>query len=605
MKEIILRSRYEASETLAESPLVATRENVVSPLECEYIINKAKPAIKRARVVLDDGVDVVDGRSGFNCWMKFSDDPVIAAIGQRIADIVGLPLENSESLQVIHYSETQEYRPHFDAFNLRTNKGVKAAKRGGQRIVTALVYLNNVPSGGGTSFPKLNLEVKSKAGRMVIFHNVAENISSPHPNSLHAGMPVTEGEKWAFNMWFRQDKIENIFEKKDIKDFPTVRTADTLLSIQEERLNDRWQHWISKCIINGNSRAQIVERLLDKGYSESLIDKEIVNAKCHPYVQGAKEVFNRHKVRAEESLFYIKKEVANQKWLLATYERLARINPKYGEIERIKAPPLSEFIERYIATNRPVIIVDAMTEWKPFKLWSFEYFRHHHGNSIVGIQDGRESDEFFEQNQKFHRKEIRFGDLLDRIENTESSNDFYMTAGNMTSHREELSTLFKDAENVNILGEYFSLPAEGSLWIGPRGTITPLHFDHINNFFCQIRGSKRVRLVSSWSLPWVYNDYHVYSEVDASNPDFESHPLFKNATIFDFTVEEGEILFIPVGWWHHLISLQPSISLTRKSLNISDNNSFSAGFVQKSLNFQPGKGLIRIKSDESSNANKK
>ena len=40
-------------------------------------------------------------------------------------------------------------------------------------------------------------------GRMVIFHNTTHDISGPHPLSLHAGMPVEAGEKWAFNMWFR------------------------------------------------------------------------------------------------------------------------------------------------------------------------------------------------------------------------------------------------------------------------------------------------------------------------------------------------------------------------------------------------------------------
>jgi hypothetical protein len=232
-----------------------------------------------------------------------------------------------------------------------------------------------------------------------------------------------------------------------------------------------------------------------------------------------------------------------------------------------------------------------MEEWKPYKAWSFDYFRRHHQDSVVGIQDGRDSDPFYEQNQKFHRKEVRFGDFLDRLEHTESSNDFYMTAGNMGTHRAALSQLFDDAENINIRDDYFELPAEGSLWIGPKGTITPLHFDMINNFFCQIRGSKRVRLVPSWSLPWVYNDYHVYSDVDAALPDFDKHPLFSKTTVYDFVVYPGEVLFIPMGWWHHLESLEPTVSLTRKRLNHPGSNAYGGGFIQESKNFTLGQGL--------------
>ena len=166
-----------------------------------------------------------------------------------------------------------------------------------------------------------------------------------------------------------------------------------------------------------------------------------------------------------------------------------------------------------------------------------------------------------------------------------------MTAGNMGSHRVALSQLFDDAENINIRNEYFEFPAEGSLWIGPKGTVTPLHFDMINNFFCQISGSKRVRLVPSWSMPWVYNDYHVYSDVDAASPDFDQHPLFSNVTMYDFVVYPGEVLFIPMGWWHHLESLEPTVSLTRKRLNHAGSNTYGGGFIQGSKNFTLGQGL--------------
>ena len=125
------------------------------------------------------------------------------SIGKRIADIVGLPLANAESMQIIHYGPEQEYRPHFDAFNLSLPRGQRAAKWGGQRLVTALVYLNKVQAGGATQFPKLGITVPATPGRMVIFHNTTHDISGPHPLSLHAGMPVEAGEKWAFNMWFR------------------------------------------------------------------------------------------------------------------------------------------------------------------------------------------------------------------------------------------------------------------------------------------------------------------------------------------------------------------------------------------------------------------
>ena len=356
-------------------------------------------------------------------------------------------------------------------------------------------------------------------------------------------------------------------------------------------MENRWRHWIAKCVIAGNSHDYIIRFLLEKDYAEADIISEISAAECHPYINGARDLLNRKLAQAADIGFYTNKAANNQAWLLERYERLASLDPNFGEIQRIDPPPFQEFLERFIAVNRPVIIVGCMEDWKPYKTWTFDYFRRHHQDSIVGIQDGRDSDPLYEQNQKFHRKEVRFGDFLDRIERTDSSNDFYMTAGNMGAHRAALSQLFDDAENINIRNEYFEFPAEGSLWIGPKGTVTPLHFDMINNFFCQIRGSKRVRLVPSWSMPWVYNDYHVYSDVDAASPDFDQHPLFSNVTMYDFVIYPGEILFIPMGWWHHLESLEPAVSLTRKRLNHAGDNTYGGGFIQASKNFTLGQGL--------------
>ena len=210
---IQLKSEYEGAEVFSSEPIVAVRNNVVSPIECAYLIELAKPHVKRAGVVLDEGFKSSDGRTGSNHWLKYDEDDVVKSIGRRIADIIGLPLENAESMQIIHYGPEQEYRPHFDAFNLSLARGQKAAQWGGQRLVTALVYLNKVEGGGATQFPKLGITVPASPGRMVIFHNTTEDISGPHPLSLHAGMPVEAGEKWAFNLWFRHQDTREMFDK--------------------------------------------------------------------------------------------------------------------------------------------------------------------------------------------------------------------------------------------------------------------------------------------------------------------------------------------------------------------------------------------------------
>ena len=220
--EILLKKHPDKLTKLANEPFVGIVDGIVTEEEANYIIDKAAGKINPARVVLSDKIGASKGRSGGNCWLRYNEDKMINSIGQRIADIVGLPLNTAESMQVIYYDKGQEYRHHFDAFDLNTERGQRAAKWGGQRILTALVYLNQVKAGGGTDFKKLDITVEPKIGRLVVFHNTSESIEKAHPFSLHAGLPVEEGEKWAFNMWFHQHEVRKEFVRDDYQELPTI-----------------------------------------------------------------------------------------------------------------------------------------------------------------------------------------------------------------------------------------------------------------------------------------------------------------------------------------------------------------------------------------------
>jgi prolyl 4-hydroxylase len=109
-------------------------------------------------------------------------------------------------MQVISYDQTQEYKPHFDTFELKHMKDQEA--RGGQRTFTALCYLNTPMSGGGTTFPELKRTIDAKQGRMVAFQNTFNGGTIRHPWSLHGGDPVGMGIKWACNIWFRESAFK-------------------------------------------------------------------------------------------------------------------------------------------------------------------------------------------------------------------------------------------------------------------------------------------------------------------------------------------------------------------------------------------------------------
>jgi len=99
-------------------------------------------------------------------------------------------------------------------------------------------------------------------------------------------------------------------------------------------------------------------------------------------------------------------------------------------------------------------------------------------------------------------------------------------------------------------------------WFGPVGTITPLHHDPLNLMMAQVYGRKRWRIISPEQTPLLYNYVGVFSKVDCENPDYNRYPLFKDVNIIETVLEPGELIFIPVGWWHQVKALDISISLS-------------------------------------------
>jgi len=108
------------------------------------------------------------------------------------------------------------------------------------------------------------------------------------------------------------------------------------------------------------------------------------------------------------------------------------------------------------------------------------------------------------------------------------------------------------------------LPLDINLWIAPGGHTEPLHFDSHDGTLLQLRGAKQVALFrpeqsenlypfgtfSGGLPPWM-------SQVYIDQPDFDRFPLLRQALAAreDIVVEEGQVLFIPSGWWHEVTAL--------------------------------------------------
>lgn len=199
-------------------PIVYVIDDFIDEYSCEHIIALSKDKYKRATVCGDKKGQVSNGRTGDNCWIVHDEDLITLEIADKISALVGIPLENSESFQSIYYDKGQQYKIHYDSWDLdNSDKMKRHFKNGGQRLLTVLGYLNDVEKGGGTKFSKLNKVVQAKKGRIVIFQNVEFGNNKKHIKSQHAGMPVIQGEKYAFNLWFREQDVNKPYPFENLK----------------------------------------------------------------------------------------------------------------------------------------------------------------------------------------------------------------------------------------------------------------------------------------------------------------------------------------------------------------------------------------------------
>ena len=178
-------------------------ENFLTHEECDYIIEKAKPNMKRSIVMGNTGDEVQSYRTSTQLFIDQKKDPKLLDIAKRMSNVTGKPVKNQENMQVLKYEPGQQYKEHYDACGENSPYCISDSKMGGKRWNTLFIYLNDVDSGGETYFPKLDLKVKPRKGRALLFYNLEEDLWTQHHLSMHAGLPLVKGEKWAMNVWSR------------------------------------------------------------------------------------------------------------------------------------------------------------------------------------------------------------------------------------------------------------------------------------------------------------------------------------------------------------------------------------------------------------------
>ncbi len=188
-------------------PRVVVFGGLLSDEECDALVGAAEPRMSRSLTVQTQtgGEELNPERTSQGMFFQRGETELISRIEARMARLLNWPVDHGEGLQVLHYRPGAEYKPHYDYFDPAEPGTPPILSRGGQRVATLVVYLNEPVCGGGTTFPDVGLEVAPVRGNAVFF-----SYDRPHPTTgtLHGGAPVIEGDKWVATKWLR----ERVFE---------------------------------------------------------------------------------------------------------------------------------------------------------------------------------------------------------------------------------------------------------------------------------------------------------------------------------------------------------------------------------------------------------
>ncbi|MGB3721735.1 MAG: cupin-like domain-containing protein [Pacificimonas sp.] len=246
-------------------------------------------------------------------------------------------------------------------------------------------------------------------------------------------------------------------------------------------------------------------------------------------------------------------------WIMGVTERQRGLSQMAGGLPRMRGLSSSDFLNHFYAPGRPVVIEDELENW-PARKWTRASLARKIGDAPVEIQAGRTADPEFERRKDDHKKVTSFRQFMKAIGKADAGNDAYMTAYNSAANVSALAPLQGDLGRL----PKFLTDAPGMMWIGPAGTFTPLHFDLTNNLLAQITGRKTVLILPPSESGKLAHNHHVFSDVGdlTDQARVAAFPGARNARYFTVDLEPGDLLYIPIGWWHQIRSLSFSVTLT-------------------------------------------
>lgn len=232
---------------------------------------------------------------------------------------------------------------------------------------------------------------------------------------------------------------------------------------------------------------------------------------------------------------------------------------------------VEDFRKHYYQTKKPVVIKDLSKAWPAYEKWNWQYFKSLVGEKEVALYNNIKSDAYTPINTADDYK--TFGEYIDMI--SEGPAAWRIFLFNIFEHAPQLTNDFTwPDEFMNGFVKRYPM-----LFVGGATSITHMHFDidlsHI--LHTQFAGRKKVLLFPFEEQHKLYRKpFEVLSLVDFSHYhastntiDYDKFPALKLAKGYDVTLEHGDTLYMPAGFWHHMEYLDSGFAMSLRAMQSS------------------------------------
>lgn len=238
------------------------------------------------------------------------------------------------------------------------------------------------------------------------------------------------------------------------------------------------------------------------------------------------------------------------------------------EIDRVENITKEDFLKKYFKPQKPLIIERFVEDWPAFFKWNLDYMAAVAGEIEVPLYDDRP---------------VRHDEGFNQAHATMQMKEYVaLLKKEPTKYRIFLWNILKE---VPVLQNDYNYPDFGlklmkglpMLFFGGTASTTFMHYDIdlANIFHFHFQGKKKVILFDQEQNDYLYKVPHsliVREDIDFAAPDYNKWPALKKAKGYEGTLEHGQVLYMPEGYWHYMQYVTPGFSMSLRAIARNPKN---------------------------------